>query len=258
LRDRIYDMVRTAARSAALAAAIASTTPAQGLVIAEGDLVGIFVKNGVEVIINMGPAEPGRTFNLAGNFDGTGFDGSLVGAKFIGLAVEDPARTVNVPGFGEQLQGNLIYTTEAPDPMPTDDQIDLAMAQLEDPLPGSTAWFNLLRELEGTDVDEIETSELFSYSSVLGLGTDAIANQFSFSTAIYFDENGEAEFPLYSAIRGFEVFGGEPGEYVEIARLTLDVDGGSFEPAPEAPAALALLAGAVALWGAHRARRARA
>jgi hypothetical protein len=162
-----------------------------------------------------------------------------------------------VPGVPPQSQGNVIYTTEVEDPMPTDDQIDLAMKQLEDPLPGSTAWFNLLRDLPGTDSEEIAASELFAYSSVLGLGTDAIANQFSFSTAIQFDASGEAIVPVYSAVRGFEVFGGEPAEYIEIARLSLDVDGGSFEEAPEAPAALGLLAGALALCGSRRMRGAR-
>jgi len=230
--------------------------PAQGLQIDDGDLVGVFVKNGFEVIVNMGPATAGSTLDLAGVVDVAEFGGSLAGAKFVGLGVEDPLRTVTCCGGTFPLE-NVIYTSLVPDPMPSDLEIENAMKALDVGLAGSTVWFSLLRQLPGTDSELVASAQLYSYETVVGVGTDAIANMFTFSTAGVFDDQGRLSIPVYSAVRGYGDFGGPDVEYLNLAQLSIDGTDVSFEPAPEAPAVLGMLGAAAALLAASRQRRRR-
>jgi len=240
----------------ALLAALALPAPAAALQIDNGDLVGIFSKGGVEVIVNLGPAQAGEAVSLPSTaFDDPAFGGSSAGAKFVGLAVEDPARTVNVPGLGSFPQENVIYTTMVEDPMPSDLAIEQAMNILESPSPGSTVWFQQLRALPGTLSDVLDSSQQNSYEQYIGKGTDAIANNFPFSTAVTVGQDERITVPVYSAVRGYEPFGGDPTEYVEVARLALDGTDATFEPAPEAPAVLRTLCGALVLAAFELGRR---
>lgn len=249
---RDVPFVRRSACAGALLTALALGGPARALQIDHGDLVGVFVKNNVEVIVNMGPVAAGRMLDLSGVVDIAAFDDSVAGAKFVGLAVEDPGRTVNCCG-GSFPQANVFYTSEVVDPMPTDSEIDLAMRALDEAGSGSTAWFHLLRQLPGTDSEVVQASELFSYTTVLGLGTDAIANNFTFSTAGSFDDQGVLTIPIYSAVYGYDAFGGPPTEYLEIAQLEMDGTDVTMQ-VPEPAAALNALAGALVLVCAARVR----
>lgn len=242
------------ARLLAATAALGAGAPAGALQIADGDLVGVFVKNGFELVVNLGPVDPGSRLDLSGTVGIPEFGGSLADAKFVALAVEDPGRTVTCCGGTFPLE-NIVYTTLQPDPMPDDNQIASAMGKVDQPDPGAVVWFNLLRQLSGTDTELISSSELYSYESVLGVGADAVGSAFPFSTAGFFDGSEMLQIPLYSAVRGYADFGGPDPEHLEL--VTLAFDGGmlEFAPAPEAPAVLRLLAGISVLLAARRIRR---
>jgi hypothetical protein len=236
-------------------AGLALGAPAGAMVIEDGDLVGVWVKNGFEVVVNLGTPTPGSPVDLAGTVDIDEFGGSLAGARFIGLAVEAPGRMVNVPGFGSQPQQNIIFTSLVNDPMPSDIEIEAAMGVVDSTEPSAAVWFNLLRQLPGTDSEVISSSELFSYEQVLGVGTDAVANRFTFSTAGVYDGDERLQIPLYSAVRGYADLGGPDTEYSEILNLAFDGTEVDFEPAPEASSALGTLVGAALLTALARRRR---
>jgi hypothetical protein len=118
-------------------------------------------------------------------------------------------------------------------------------------------WFQLLRTLPGTDSELISSTELFSYEFFLGGGgTDAIDNKFTFSTAGIFDDQERLEIGVFSAVRGYGSFGGPDTEYVQVASAAFDGPEVTFEPAPEASAALGTLAGGALLAALARRRRA--
>lgn len=247
----------TGSRRAALLvlALLGLSAPASALQIAEGDFIGVFVKDGTEVVVNLGPAQVGEMPPLpASLFAGPPFNGSLVGVKVVGMAVTDLDRTVNCCG-GTFPQPNIVYTCADSNPMPTDDQIELAANAVDQAGAGANTWFNFLRQLGGTDSEVISTSELFSYTNVLGLGTDAIANSFTFSIAGVVEGDGTLALGVFEAVRGYEFAGGPPTEYIPVATLSLDGTDVTFEPAPEASQALLLLVGIAALWGGARVRR---
>jgi hypothetical protein len=240
-----------------LFAGLALAAPARALVIANGDLVGVFVKNGFEVVVNLGPATPGAPMDLAGTVDVAEFGGSLAGARFVGLAVENPGRTVSCCGGTFPLE-NIVYTSQIHDPMPTDIEIEAAMNRVDSANPTAAVWFQLLRQLPGTDSELIQSTELFSYELVLGGGgTDAVDNRFTFSTAGVFDGQERLEIALFSATRGYEAFGGPAAEYTEILNLAFDGTQVEFQPAPEASAALGTLVGGTVLAALSRRRRKR-
>ena len=257
--SRIGSKVGAKRRAALLGvvAALGLGAPAGALVVAPGDLVGVWVKNGFEVVVNLGPPNPGAPLDLAGTIDITEFGGDLVGARFIALAVEDPGRTVNVPPFGPVPQENIIFSSLVNDPMPSDIEIEAAMRVVDSTNATSNVWFQLLRQLPGTDSELISSSELFSYEQVLGVGTDAVANTFTFSTAGVYDAQEQLSIPLYSAVRGYVDQGGPVTEYTEILNLAFDGTEVEFQPAPEASAALGTVVGAVVLAALSRRRRSR-
>ncbi len=247
-------------RLLSVAAALASA-PAGALQIDDGDLVAVFVKNGFELVVNLGPVGPGTTIDLTDVVDVPEFGDPPLGganpAKFVGLAVDDPDRTVTCCGGTFPLE-NIVYTTLQSNPMPDDNQIAAAMGKVDSSNPSATVWFQLLRQLPGVDTELIQSSALFSYESVLGgAGADNIGSAFPFSTSGFFDASEMLEIPLYSAVRGYADFGGPEAEYLELARMVFDGAVLDFEPAPEPAAVLRLLAGAAVLMAAHRLRRSR-
>ena len=84
----------------------------------------------------------------------------------------------------------------------------------------------------------ISSSELFSYtSSYSGLGTDAIANRFTFSTPASSTGDGTLSLRLQPCA-ATRPSAGPPTEYTQVVNLSLDGTNVTFEPAPEASAAL--------------------
>ena len=77
-----------------------------------GDLIAVWVKNGFELILNLGPVEQlgqGQvtSFEVPGEFDG-----NLVGAKFTALAVPNPDAVFTDLGLEPPLiQTNIALTT---------------------------------------------------------------------------------------------------------------------------------------------------
>jgi hypothetical protein len=230
-----------------------AASPARALQIENGDVVGIFVKNGNELIVNLGPFEAG-TVDLGNLFNGAGFEGTPAGSKFVALAVEDPGRMVNVPGFGQFPQENIVYSTLATDPMPTDSQIELSMKSVDAAQPGAVVWFNLLRAFPGSDSEALPSTNTSSYESVLGLGTDAIGNNMSFSTAGEVDGQGQLTISVYSDVRGYADFGGPDTEHLTLGQLEIDGNEVTFV-APEAAAVLRVGAGLAVLAVASLLRR---
>lgn len=252
-------MISRSARSrAVLAVAWAglawSGAPAQALQIENGDIVGVFVKNGVEVIVNLGPFEPGSV-SLAGKFSPPEFGGSPADAKFVALAVEDPGRTVSCCGGNTLPQENIIYSSLDPNAMPTDLEIELAMRSVDEANPGATVWFNLLRALPGTDSDVVQSSDNFSYENVLGKGTDKIGNNFQgVTTAGIIDGAGQLSINLFSDVRGYEDFGGPPTLYQTLGQIEIDGSEVTFV-VPEPAQALATAVGSLVLGSLARLRR---
>jgi hypothetical protein len=243
---------------AAFATTALLAAPAGALQIGDGDVVAVFQKAGIEVIVNLGQPEIGTTIDLTGVVDIAAFGGSVAGAKIVALAVPDPDKTVNIGG-SPALIHNIVYSTLVEDPQPLDGEVEAAMG-ITDVGPSANTWFNLLRQLGGTDSVQVSTSDLFSYELYLGVGSDKIANSFSFSVAGTADGSGELEIPLYYAQRGYVDFGGPAPIREALALLSIaetDVEFREIQ-VPEASAALGTLGGGAVLALLAARRRARA
>jgi hypothetical protein len=222
---------------------------AQAIPIANGDLVVVLQKAGTEVIVNVGDAFTSHTIDLSAAATTLG---GLEGAKVVGLGVEDPGRLSPDFGFGQLPQENLIFSSLSIPASLTDAQVELAMNATDTQLT-STAWFWLLRSVSN---NVIPTSASFSYQNSLGLGTDAVANNLSFSIAALV-AGGSANLTIYNAIKGFEDFGGPARVVSELGTLSINGNTLSYAAVPE-PGTLLLvgmgLAGLAAL--ERRSRRA--
>jgi hypothetical protein len=235
----------TRAFAAALAAAAALGGPASALQIGDGDVVAVFQKAGIEVIVNLGQPDIGATVDLTGIVDIAAFDNTLAGAKFVALAVPDPDKTTTIQGTPVPLH-NILYSTFVENPAPGDGQVEVAV-MITDTVPNAATWFNLLRQLGGTDSVQVSTSDLFSYEAYLGVGGDRIATSFDFSVAGTIDENGAIEIPLWYSQRGWEDFNGPAPIHEARALLSVAETDVEFLAVPEASAVLGTLGGGVVL-----------
>ena len=200
---------------AALAAGalLVSAPPASAFSYANGDLVVTFVKNGFELILNLG-----QTPDVASvvGIDATTlvvpaqFGGSLDGAKWTALSVRDPEAQFSGDLAGVP-QNNIILTTLADPAIVSFNNIGDAQAQLQPPNQGQ-AWFFLLKSIgavNGTSILENEADRLVigtslyaSYTGVLGFNSDAVGNQLPLSTAGFVTANVlGSQLPLYELIQ---------------------------------------------------------
>jgi hypothetical protein len=167
-----------------------------------GDLIAVWVKNGYELIANLGPISSVHQGVLLSFQVPDEFDLDLSGAKFTALGVPDNDMTYpvdQVPVDPPLFRPNLVLTTGS-DPSAID-PFGLGSAQaVLDPAQGGTAWFQLLTAIpsatgSGTDIvvndpDRllIRSSYVTSYTSLIGFATDQIANNISVSTAVNVDD----------------------------------------------------------------------
>lgn len=223
---------------------------ADAISIANGDLIVTLQKGGTELYVNLGDA-----FNANDNLDLTatiaslsGFGGSLAGAKVVGLAVAEPGRTVDF-GFGALPQENIIFTTLETSPIPENGAIEQAMG-VTDTSAASSAWFWQLRAVGNSQ----PTSNSASYEQNLGLATDAVANRFPFSTAGIIAGDGTLTIAVYSAVRGYEDFGGPARSIQQIGALVFGA-GDTLSYVPEPGTLLLVGAGLLGLAGLDRRTR---
>jgi len=243
---------RAALGMAAAAIGFADPTPASAFSLTNGNLVVSFVKNGFELVLNLGNAPSGpsgvsidaTTLALPSQFGGT-----LEGAKWTALAVRSPDATFADPDLFGAPQSNIILSTTADPSVVSFNQIADAQAQLQPANQGS-AWFALLRSVgavNGTSILENSSTRLVigsslyaSYSGNLGFGSDAVANTLPLSTAGIVDAGviGSA-LPLYELLQTITLPNFDLGAQV--------VSLGSVRLVPEPGTALLLAAGLAGL-----------
>jgi hypothetical protein len=229
--------VRKLALLLGLAAAVIASG-AQAIPIANGDLVVVIQKGGTELYVNLGDASlAGDSVDLTAAIAGIpAFGGNLTGAKVVALAVDEPGRLTPDFGFGQLPQENLVFSSLSdPAALLTDLAIEGAM-NIVDTAASSAAWFWQIRQVAG---NTITTAMAFSYQASLGLGTDAVANNLPFSIAGVIAGDGTLEIDVYSAVRGYEDFGGPARTVDQLG--TLVFAGGQLSYVPE-PGTLFLVA----------------
>ena len=168
-----------------------------------GDLVAVWVKNGFELIRNLGPVQALNegvlipSLDLPPQFADDASGANLSRAKFIALAVPNPVQQfANLP---PQIpppfyQPNIALTTLGDPSTIAYFQVGAAQGVLEPPTQGLDAWLlrlNTIPPANGTDVIEntdaemvISTSQFASYTNVLGQSGDHIGSTISLSTSV--------------------------------------------------------------------------
>lgn len=230
-----------------------------------GDLVAVWVKNGFELIVNLGPVDdlaPGPlvSFEVPAEFDDT-----LEGAKFTALAVPNPAAVFTGLGIDPPLVQNNIALTTLGDPGTISfTQTGEAQSQLDPPI-ASQAWLNLLGTIPAAgqtgvvensdDAALISTTLYASYTNVIGFATDAIANTLTLSTATSVAAETGFAIPLYEVFQTVEIVGEDfvtGTEVIGLGTISGD-DGGSGNatvtfaaPEPGATALAAIACGSLA------------
>lgn len=246
--------MRSAALSTMAAASLLAVTaqPASAIGIANGDLVVTFVKNGFELIVNLGaaPNDPGgTTIDATALVLPAAFGGSLEGARWTAFGVRNPDATFSDPDLFGAPQSNLILTTLGDPSVVSFSQVSDAQAQLQ-PANQGQAWFALLRQvgaangstiLENTATRLVIGTGLFaSYTNNLGFSTDAVGNTLPLSStgSIGAQVLGTA-LPLFELLQDIALPDFDLG--TAVASL------GVIRLVPEPGTALLLLAGVVGL-----------
>ena len=175
--------------------ALFASSPASAFSYTNGNLVVAFVKNGFELILNLGNTPTGPTgvsIDAATLALPSQFNGSLDGATWTGLSVRSPDAQFTGDLAGVP-QYNIIISTLASPSAVSFNNIGDAQAQLQPPNQGQ-AWFSLLKGIgaaNGTSILENTASRLVigtglfaSYTSVLNAtGSNNVAGQLPLSTA---------------------------------------------------------------------------
>jgi hypothetical protein len=206
----------------AAGAIFASATPASAFSYSNGNLVVAFVKNGFELILNLGATPVGPTgvnINATTLALPSQFGGSLDGAKWTALSVRNPDAqfTGDLAGVA---QANIILSTNSSPSLITFNDVGNAQAQLQ-PANQGTAWFALIKGLgsaNGTSILENTASRLVigtglfaSYTGVLGFVTDAVANTLPLSTAAIVSAAViGSQIPLYEVTQSATLIPGTP------------------------------------------------
>src|SRR5678815_3760462 len=112
-----------------------------------GDLIGVWVKNGFEWIMNLGPIDQLGQGPIVSFAVPAQFGGNLSGAKFTALAVPSPDAAYTDLGFEPPPpQPNIGLTTLGVPLGISDVQVGDAQAVLDPPLGGAT-WLNNLNAI---------------------------------------------------------------------------------------------------------------
>jgi hypothetical protein len=261
--------------SAALCAAgfFAAARPADAFLFVSGsnarsgDLVAVWVKNGFELIVNLGPVEGLGLGTLTSFAVPAEFDGTLADAKFTALAVPNPKAVFSGLGIDPPLvQNNIAFTTLADPGTIGFYEIGNAQASLDPPVTSQT-WFTLLGSIpaagqtgvvSNTNTEALIQTTLFaSYTGNIGFSSDAIANQLTLSTATFVAGGSGYGIPLYEVFQIVELVGQDFNLSTEITTLgMLTGDDGSsgnailsLENVPEpGETALGVVALAALVW----------
>jgi hypothetical protein len=160
-----------------------------------GDLIAVWVKNGFELILNLGAVDQIGLGTVATFEVPAEFDGSLAGAKFTALAVPNPDAVFAGLGFDPPLIQNNIALTTLGDPLAiTYNQVADAQSVLDSPVSAQTNWFVLLGSIpaagqtgvvSNTDTEALIQTTLFaSYTGNVGFTSDSIGGRIPLSTAV--------------------------------------------------------------------------
>jgi hypothetical protein len=175
-----------------------------------GDLIAVWVKNGFELIVNLGPVEAlGQgevtSFEVPGEFDG-----DLIGAKFTALTVPNPVEKFSGGSVNGADRANIALTTLGDPNELTFFPVGDAQAVLDSSVQAQT-WLILLGSIpaagqpgvvENSDTAAlIQTSLSVSYTAFLGFSSDAIANTITLSTAVFVAEGDGYAIPLYEVFQ---------------------------------------------------------
>jgi len=176
-----------------------------------GDLIAVWVKNGFELIVNVGAVDQVGLGTVTSFAVPAEFDGSLAGAKFTALAVPNADAIFSGLGIDPPLiQANIALTTLNDPTTITFNQVADAQSVLDTPVPGQT-WFVLLGSIpaagqtgvvSNTNTEAlIETTLFASYTGNVGFTTDAIGNRVPVSTAVTIATGTPYAIPLYEVFQ---------------------------------------------------------
>jgi len=254
-------------------ASFGSALPAAAFSYANGDFVVAIVKNGAEVILNLGQTgssgktiDPSALTNLP-----TAFGGNIGGALVTGFSVLNPTQTFNIPGFpgNGTPQANIVSTSltdlnalfgnGSATTLANYNSIANSQAQLRSTGGSTDSWLLKLTTVgaaNGTDVLfnssnqlSILSSLFASYTGSLGFGTNVIANTAPFDTSgtLPLDISTGFSIPIFGLLQDRPA-ADNFARHVDVSGL------GSLVFVPEPGTVLLLVAGlgGLALYGRRR------